>query len=491
MSLKSKLNRLKPHLTREAGQGVMATAASGETVGAEAPHDAAAGAGTESDLNVATETATTAGTESDLGAAAGTTTTFDVTVGTETASETEAAFAITPHPSNTSPIIVPFADKWEALQAKPFGDPDEYVMVREVRYPLAKWHGRYSFAQLHEVISAWGESALAHPLSSAATPAEQLLFFDTETTGLQGGTGNTIFLLGYSRIENDEVVVKQHFLAGPHAEATLYQSFLEDVQGASHLVTYNGKSFDWPQVKTRHTLVRNEVPELPAFGHFDLLHGSRRLWKRDLESCRLSIIEQEKLGVKRINDLPGYLAPIAYFDYLHVYDPAPIEGVLHHNEWDVLSLITLYIHLSKLLLEYRRQTPSTEELFEIARWYDMLGCDRAAMDGYIQIAKSSHPLQGKARLALGHIYKKQRDFNRALYVWESCVNLSTPVSEELYIELAKLCEHQFKDYEKALHYSRQAFEHWKKKTALLRTKPKAELEAYRKRLERLGKKMNR
>ena len=45
------------------------------------------------------------------------------------------------------------------------------------------------------------------------------------------------------------------------------------------MVTYNGKAFDWPQVKTRHTLIREHVPKLPPFGHFDLYHAARRMWK--------------------------------------------------------------------------------------------------------------------------------------------------------------------------------------------------------------------
>ncbi|MGE5702736.1 MAG: ribonuclease H-like domain-containing protein [Clostridia bacterium] len=398
----------------------------------------------------------------------------------------------TPTPSaSSSPILVPFSDKWAELLAKPYGDDEDYIMVREVRYPLAHWHGRYSFDQLHDVIRAWEASELSHPLSAAGMNAENLLFFDTETTGLHGGTGNTIFLLGYSRIIEDEVVVRQHFLAAPHSEVTLYQSFLEDVRDSTHLVTYNGKSFDWPQVKTRHTLVRDEVPALPTFGHYDLLHGARRMWKRDLESCRLAIIEQEKLGVKRTNDLPGYLAPVAYFEYLHDFNPDPVEGVLHHNEWDVLSLITLYIHLSKLLIEYHRDTPTLEELFEISRWYELLGQDGAAMHGFSQIAESPHPLQAKAKLALGQLYKKQRQYIQAISLWESCLEDASPVADELLIELAKLIEHQEKDYEKALRYTSQAYDLWKKKTALLRYKPKAEQNAFHKRIDRLQKKIDR
>ncbi|MCK9907287.1 ribonuclease H-like domain-containing protein, partial [Frankia sp. Cpl3] len=82
----------------------------------------------------------------------------------------------------------------------------------------------------------------------------------------------------------------------------------EQAAQSKDLVTYNGKAFDWPQVKTRHTLLRDSVPELPIFGHFDLLHGARRLWKDELESCRLANIEREKLGSFRQDDVPGYMA---------------------------------------------------------------------------------------------------------------------------------------------------------------------------------------
>lgn len=380
---------------------------------------------------------------------------------------------------------IPFSDKWQSMQARPFVWEDEHVMIREVRFPLGQRHGAYTFAQLHETIAAWEAFGREHPLSAAGRRAEDLLFFDTETTGLSGGAGNTVFLLGYSRVEGEEVVVRQHFLPAPHAEVTLYHSFLEQAKQSSHLVTFNGKSFDWPQVRTRHTLIRDQVQALPAFGHLDLLHGARRLWKAELESCRLAIIEQEKLDVRREDDLPGYLAPIRYFDFLHSQDPDVIEGVLRHNESDVLSLITLYIHISRMLLEHEREEVSHEERFEIARWYDALGDGQMAMQAYMTVARSDHPWSVKAKLAVGHLYKKRKEWARALQVWESCMGASGYVPEEVYIEAAKLCEHQFKDWEKALHYTRLAYEQWKRRGSLLRQRSKAEGLAYQKRLARL------
>jgi len=380
---------------------------------------------------------------------------------------------------------IPYADKWQSMQATPFVWEDEHVMIREVRFPLRHQHGAYTFAQLHETIAAWEASGRQHPLSAAGIQPENLLFFDTETTGLSGGAGNTVFLLGYSRIEGEEVVVRQHFLPSPHAEVTLYHSFLEQAKQSSHLVTFNGKSFDWPQVRTRHTLIRNQVQALPTFGHLDLLHGARRLWKDELESCRLAVIEQEKLDVRRQDDLPGYLAPVRYLDFLYSKDPEMIEGVLRHNEIDVLSLITLYVHVSRLLLEHEREEVSQEERFEIARWYEALGDRKTALQAYMTVARSDHPWSVRAKLAVGHLYKRQKDWKRALAVWESCMESPGYVPEEVYIEAAKLCEHQLGDWEKALRYTRHAYELWKQRGSLLRNRSKAEALAYQKRIERL------
>lgn len=403
--------------------------------------------------------------------------------------KTDTAQQQVPDTSLRAEADIPFSDRWKELQAKPYVWEGEHVMIREVRYPVAHQHGAYSFAELHDAIASWEASGRQHPLSAAGRKPEDLLFFDTETTGLSGGAGNTVFLLGYSRVEGDEVVMRQHFLPAPHAEVTLYHSFLEQARKSSHLVTFNGKSFDWPQVKTRHTLIRDQVSELPVFGHLDLLHGARRLWKDELESCRLSLIEQEKLQVTREDDLPGFLAPIRYFDFLHSQDPAHIEGVLRHNEQDVLSLITLYTHISQMILRHDQADISQEERFAIARWYEAVGDQEAAMKAYALVAQSEHAWNVRAKLALGQLYKKQKNWRQALHIWESCLSGPRHVPEELYIEAAKLCEHQLKDYEKALYYSQKAYDQWKQRATLLRQKSRAEAQSYEKRIARLKARM--
>ena len=48
----------------------------------------------------------------------------------------------------------------------------------------------------------------------------------------------------------------------------------ERIEAASCLVTYNGKAFDWPLLRTRFVMNRLAVPE-PVM-HLDLLHCARR-----------------------------------------------------------------------------------------------------------------------------------------------------------------------------------------------------------------------
>lgn len=384
---------------------------------------------------------------------------------------------------------IPYLQKWEDMGGKAFVFEDEYIFVREVEYPLTYQHGRYCLGELRDIVASWNETMSNHPLSAKGRKAEDLLFFDTETTGLGHGTGNTIFLLGCSQFTKDKVIVRQYFLPGPEAEVAFYQGFLGDVKDLKNLVTYNGKAFDWPQVKTRHTLIRDLLPKLPAFGHYDLLHGARRLWKDVLESCRLSVVEDQLLEIKRTSDTPGYLAPMLYFDYLREKDPEIIKGVLIHNEIDVLSLITLYIHVSKMLLKQYSQPLSANELYAIGKWYEYIGEEEQAEDFYLQALKGAGPLQLRVKMSLGGLYKKQKRMDEAVAIWTQLEEEASLVNSDIFIELSKAYEHQYKDYGKALYYAEKAWEIWKRDQRLLHVGRDGAKQLFVKRLERLENKL--
>lgn len=345
-------------------------------------------------------------------------------------------------------ITVPFKEEWEKENVHPYFFDDTYCLIREVRYPISHQHGRYRFEDFLRAVSAWNETEVRHPLSSVGHNAEELFFFDTETTGLGGGVGNTIFLLGYASFKGNEVILKQHLLPHPGAEVPLYQSFLEKIDYRT-LVTYNGKSFDWPQVKTRHTLVRNHVPKLPPFGHFDLYHAARRLWKHKLERLKLSVVEQEILNITRVDDVPGYLAPMIYFDFIESKQPDGMLGLLKHNEVDILSLITLYTHLSFQLLQQDKEL-SRKESFEVGRWFEYLGETNTAEVVYSQLTKGSDQESFKAKLALAYGWKKQAEWNKALVLFlDVAEGGESLIQIEALIEAAKIYEHKEKNLTEA------------------------------------------
>ncbi|SDH51739.1 ribonuclease H-like domain-containing protein [Alteribacillus bidgolensis] len=351
---------------------------------------------------------------------------------------------------------IPFAKVWEDLSAESRFLEDQYMIKREVVYPFKHAHGKYKLQELFDVWEKWKNETAFHPLHPNERSPEDLLFFDTETTGLNSGAGNMIFLLGGAQFTKEHVQVSQFFLPGPEAEVALYHHFLTDTASTQNLVTYNGKAFDWPQLKTRHTFVRNEVPKLPAFGHFDLLHAARRLFKHRLSSCKLSVVEKEILQFERIDDTPGYLAPMLYFDFLNEKHPNYIKGVLTHNEWDVLSLITLYIDLSKRVLSNRS---CGRETYEIGRWYVQCKEWNKARWCFVKALETTierREWQEECMFALGFVNKKLNQEKEAVECFLKVLENNSSNSADAAIEIAKFYEHREKNPEKALHFVHKA-----------------------------------
>jgi uncharacterized protein YprB with RNaseH-like and TPR domain len=382
---------------------------------------------------------------------------------------------------------IPYLEEWKKAQVTPYYFDNDYCLIREVTYPLTHHHGKYQFKDLFTAVRAWNESKLKHPLSAAGHMPDDLFFFDTETTGLGGGVGNTIFLLGHARVTESFVTVKQHILPHPGAEIPLYQSFLESINYKT-LVTYNGRAFDWPQVKTRHTLIREHVPKLPAFGHFDLYHAARRMWKHRLDRLKLSMVEEEILEVGRKDDIPGFLAPMIYFDFLERKQPDGLLGVIRHNEQDILSLIVLYIHLSFQLLQMD-ENQSANETFEVGRWFSAVGDTTHAKKVFDDLLHKKDQNSAKVMHALAMEHKRGKEWGRAVHLWQRVAEIGPlPLKMEACIELAKVFEHRIKKLELAIKYSEMA-----KSFALADASQNNVqlLEKINKRLERLRKKRAR
>ena len=179
-----------------------------------------------------------------------------------------------------------------------------------------------------------------------------LLFFDTETTGLAGGTGTRAFMIGAADFHRhpergDGLRVRQLLIATMAAEADMLRAFAGWLSPRTVLASYNGRCYDAPLLRTRYRLARLPDP-LHALAHVDLLFPSRRRWRGRWENCRLATIEREALGVVREDDLPGSQAPAAWLQYLRGGSSALLGRVAAHNHQDVVTLALLMAKLVAL-----------------------------------------------------------------------------------------------------------------------------------------------
>lgn len=170
--------------------------------------------------------------------------------------------------------------------------------------------------------------------------SRDLLFFDTETTGLAGGTGTRAFMIGAADWVPEGLRVRQLCLTAMAGEAAMLDAFLGWLHPNTTLVSYNGKCYDAPLLATRYRLARRTNP-LAGLQHVDLLFPSRRRWRGVWENCRLATVEREVLRVVREDDLPGAEAPAAWLEYLRGGSANKLRRVFAHNHQDVVSLSRL------------------------------------------------------------------------------------------------------------------------------------------------------
>src|SRR6266550_1823638 len=135
------------------------------------------------------------------------------------------------------------------------------------------------------------DESLSRKTRAALEDPDKWLFLDTETTGLAGGTGTYAFLIGLAWWDACGLQVEQFFMRDFAEEHSLLHELSHRIAERPVLVTFNGKSFDWPLLENRFTMTRSiAVPKLAA--HLDLLHPARALWKLRLGSVRLGELER-------------------------------------------------------------------------------------------------------------------------------------------------------------------------------------------------------
>ncbi len=276
-----------------------------------------------------------------------------------------------------------------------------------------------------ELLSHTRDESVSRKTRSALEDPEKWLFLDTETTGLAGGTGTYAFLIGLAWWDAGGLQVEQFLMRDFAEEHSLLQELSQRLAERPVLVTFNGKSFDWPLLENRFTMTRSiAVPKLAA--HLDLLHPARALWKLRLGSVRLvelerHVLDAPRLGWQRDNDVSSALIPQFYFDYLRGGPVEPLAAVVRHNQMDLRGLAALFGKINALLSQQADTEIEIEslDLFGLSRFFQRRGENDRAHSACAQALEIGLPAEfrPKAYRELAQMAKRRGEHARAAEIW--------------------------------------------------------------------------
>ena len=294
---------------------------------------------------------------------------------------------------------------------------------------------------------------------AAAEDPEKWLFLDTETTGLAGGTGTYAFLIGIGWWDSGGLQLEQFMMRDFSEEHSVLLELAGRIAERPVLVTFNGKTFDWPLLESRYLMTRCiRVPQLAA--HLDLLHPARAVWKLRLGSVKLVELERHVLDIARLgwhreDDVPSSMIPQFYFNYLRGGSPAPLAGVVRHNGMDLRGLAALFGKLNALLDCQQREQTEALDLFGLSRYLQRRGEPTKAESACVAARDRGLPLpfDTQARRELAQMAKRRGEYAAAVLIWEELLE-DTELRCMACEELALFHERRKKDFKKALEFAR-------------------------------------
>jgi hypothetical protein len=290
---------------------------------------------------------------------------------------------------------------------------------------------------------------------AAGQGGRTLVYLDTETTGLAGGTGTLVFLLGLAWHDGEVLRVDQWLLTAPGAERDWLAAIAGRLPPDPLWVSFNGKAFDLPLLAARHRMARCPDPFI-ARPHWDLLHPLRRAFESRWPDCRLQTAERRLLGVQRIDDLPGAFAPQAWTAFLRHGETGMLTEAIRHNRDDVVALARLLPALREV---YAQPARFDADPVAIARRMVQAGrCDDAAgVLGEVAVfsegrvaAESSTGVAARRELAALHA--RARRWSEVERLLLPLATADRPCAKALE-RLAKIAEHVHRDRAQALRWA--------------------------------------
>ncbi|HTX61846.1 MAG TPA: ribonuclease H-like domain-containing protein [Methanobacterium sp.] len=176
--------------------------------------------------------------------------------------------------------------------------------------------------------------------SSSYRAVDDFVFFDIETLGLKD---RPVILIGMARIEEGNMKITQYLATRLDDEKHMLSSFISNTNSQTVFVSFNGRSFDLPFIRSRARIYR--IPRNLNQPHLDLLHFSRRTWRDHLPNCRLQTIEQHLFNMERHEDVPSSHVPAFYNTYLNTGNIGPLVPIVEHNKQDVITLARIMSRL--------------------------------------------------------------------------------------------------------------------------------------------------
>ena len=320
--------------------------------------------------------------------------------------------------------------------------PHGRLLVARRDYQLHHSHGELPLRSALEAPPDVLRLLSRQPQSESAP--KRLLYLDTETTGLAGGTGTYAFLVGAGFFEADRFVLTQYFMRDLDEEPALISAIAALLADFDGVVTYNGRGFDLPLLETRFILSRRPWPQ--HLWHLDLLPPARRLWSRQLPDCRLGTIEARVLGLERIDDVPGALIPSLYFHYLRSRRAEALRPVFEHNRLDVLSLVTLTGWVARALADPEGLDLDPEEYVGLGRLWEGADAERGARCYREALSRGlGSPQREQLLLTLGRGAKREGRWPEALALWEAAIAKGAGFDPRPWEEIAKYYEHCARD----------------------------------------------
>ena len=323
--------------------------------------------------------------------------------------------------------------------------------VVERRWERGVRHGRETIGAMAERLAHAAPYAPLFTANALARPP--FVFFDLETTGLNGGAGTHAFLVGCGSFADDgSFMVRQFLVTASREERPLLETVAEILNGAGALVTFNGKSFDAPLLETRYLFHRLEwtgghVP------HVDVLHAARRFW--NLGDCSLSSLEKHVVGARRVADVDGFEVPARYFQFVRTGNVEPLVAVLEHNRLDLLTLAALTSRLFHLARTGSAEARTAREALALGQVFARAGMDGQAREAFERaIALSAAPAGAfdatkiGALRALAIAWRRVRRFDEAARCWRELLHIrGCPeiVAREANEALAIHHEHRVRD----------------------------------------------